>query len=105
MNTETRQDSVESVKRKGEYGMDRKRGKWWEDETREKYEGGNPRRKTNWAQDDDYREHKRFQQGMQKPRWDEMTLSTFEKNFYTVHPDVAARTTVRLRHLSIFSCE
>ena len=31
---------------------------------------------------------------LQVPRWDELTLTPFEKNFYSEHPDVTNRTDV-----------
>ncbi len=31
---------------------------------------------------------------LQEPCWEEMTLTPFEKNFYTEHPDVINRTQV-----------
>ena len=111
-------DSIHSdFHSKGEWGSNRKK-EWWKDEDEDfkhnKESGGwsesssfktpqrNFQKRTLYDDGDPWGSFKgrlhrdKFDEPgrLQVPQWDELTLTPFEKNFYSEHPDVTNRTDV-----------
>ncbi|XP_072030941.1 uncharacterized protein [Amphiura filiformis] len=112
--TERERSEDGEFRRKGEWGMDRKRT-WWQDDEDSDFTS-HRKRQNDWPDrrpNRSFEHSKRFvesswgsrvagrsrgrdmfddQDSLREPHWDEMTLTPFEKNFYNEHPDVVNRT-------------